>query len=331
MLVILEALAIGYLIVNKPTSPVIKLPPILRPFLQYTYTNLKTYKPVDSPIRIDKEIRSGDEFTSYLFYFTTKDNKRVSGLINIPKKSGNFPVVVLIRGFVDPTVYVTGTGTQHVGEYFASNGFITVAPDFLGYGKSDKSSPNAFEDRFLTYTTVIDLLSSLKNINAGLSMNGISDITVDSSKVGIWAHSNGGQIALSVAEITGFTYPLVLWAPVSAPFPYSILYYTNEFDDRGKALRKALAQFEQNYDVEDYSLANYFGWIKAPIQLHQGLSDEEVPVAWSDMLNKNLTDKKIRVQYYTYPGENHNFQNGNWTTAVIRSLDFVSKNIETNQ
>jgi dipeptidyl aminopeptidase/acylaminoacyl peptidase len=115
---------------------------------------------------------------------------------------------------------------------------------------------------------------------------------------------------------------------VSKPFPYSILYYTDEFDDRGKALRKALAEFEKNYNAEVYSLTNYLDWIKAPIQLHQGVSDEEVPLAWSDEFKKILAEKEKQVEYYAYPGENHNFQNGSWQTAVERSLNFIKNNIK---
>jgi len=330
LLICVETAFIAYLLIKHPINNVAKtsIPPVERPLLKYTYKNLRSYKAVSSDIQIDKEIRAGKGFVSYLFFFKTDDGRKVSGLLNIPDKPGTFPIMVLIRGFVDPAVYTTGTGSQRVGEYFASNGFITVAPDFLGYGQSDKPVKDAFEDRFQTYTTVINLLASLKNMNMALADKGIGNITVDATRIGMWAHSNGGQIALSVAEITGFTYPLVVWAPVSKPFPYSILYYTDEFDDGGKALRKVLAQFEQNYNVEDYSPANYFDWIKAPIQLHQGISDEEVPVAWSDALNKTLTEKGVSVDYYTYPGENHNFQNGSWQTAVERSLDFIKKNIK---
>ena len=324
ILVLIEAVAIGFLLTKQPEENMSKprISPTNKPLLQYTYNNLRAYKAIGSDIQIDKEIRRGDGFISYLFFFSISSGKKVSGLINIPNTSGNFPVILLIRGFVDPAIYETGVGSQRVGEYFASKGFITVSPDFLGYGQSDNPSLDALEDRFQTYTTVIDLLASVKNLNTALTRKGIKNITSNTIK-GIWAHSNGGQIALSVAEITGFSCPLVLWAPVSKPFPYSILYYTDEFDDKGKALRKILAQFEQNYNAEDYSLTNYFDWIKAPIQLHQGINDEAVPLVWSNTLKNVLIEKDKTVEYFTYPGENHNFQNGGWQKAVERSLDFV--------
>jgi len=111
----------------------------------------------------------------------------------------------------------------------------------------------------------------------------------------------------------------VLWAPVSKPFPYSILYYTDEAEDRGKALRKKLADFEKDYDVELYSLTNYLDRIKAPIQIHQGTLDEAVPRRWTDELVK-----RIEVDYRVYPGADHNLVGG-WSQAVQRSIDFWEK------
>jgi dipeptidyl aminopeptidase/acylaminoacyl peptidase len=262
-----------------------------------------------------------------MFYFYVS-GKKVSGLLNIPKKSGRLPVIVLLRGFMDPAKYTVGMGTQHDGEVFAENGYITLAPDFLGYGESDKASDNSFEDRFQTYTTTLTLLASFGNLNSVLQSNGYA-MSADTSMVGIWGHSNGGQIALSVLEISGKPYPTVLWAPVSKSFPYSILYYTDEFDDRGKALRRALSNFEENYDVEKYSLTNYLERITAPVQIDQGLIDTEVPYWWSDDLVAKLGDSGRTVEYFKYPGENHNFDQGSWSIAISRSVQFFNDKLKS--
>ena len=124
---------------------------------------------------------------------------------------------------------------------------------------------------------------------------------------------------MTVLEISGKEYPTVLWAPVSKPFPYSILYYTDEAEDRGKALRKKLAEFERDYDVELYSLTNYLDSIKAPIQIHQGTLDGSVPIKWTDELVKQL-----KVDYLIYSGADHNLVGG-WSQAVQKSIDFWEK------
>ena len=295
---------------------------------QYSYTALKKTSFLGSNIVIDKIIKDNEIFTSYLFYYKVR-GKNVSGLINVPKKSGDYPLIIMIRGFVDPSIYQTGVGTSHGGEFLAQNGFITLAPDFFGYGSSDKASPDAMEDRFLTYVSVMELISSVKNLNTVLENKSLS-VRFDNNHLGIWGHSNGGQIALSILEISGKEYPTVLWAPVSKPFPYSILYYTDDIDDHGKALRKVVADFEKNYNSENYSLTNYFDWIKAPVQIHQGGADESVPKIWSDVLAENFKKNKIHVEYFTYPGEDHNFNQGNWNTVIKRTMDFYKKHFELN-
>lgn len=291
------------------------------PLLKYTIENLSRANIKPAEIQIGKILKDNPKFTSYEFSMKFSPDlsgnlKTTSGDINIPKGDGTFPVIVMFRGYVDPTQYFIGEGTQPAASVFASNGFITVAPDFLGYGDSDKEAENVFESRFQTFTTAIETLKSVSSIK-----------NWDGKNIFIWGHSNGGQITLTTLEIAGTIYPTVLWAPVSKPFPYSILYYTDDASDSGKFLRKQLADFENDYDTDLYSLTNYLGDIKAPIQLNQGTADDSVPVAWSDLLAKNLKSAGIDVTYIKYPGANHNLTPG-WNQAVENALSFYQKHLK---
>lgn len=244
------------------------------------------------------------------FYYWV-DGKKVSGQIHQPRENaprGGRPVVIMIRGYVDREIYQPGVGTEHAAEVFSQNGFLTLAPDFLGYGESDLPPNNVLEDRFWRPIEVLQLIASLKNLPE-----------VNPNKVALWGHSNGGQIALSVLEISGKKYPTSLWAPVSKPFPFSILYYTDEADDFGKALRKVVAGFEALYDSDEFSIHEFYDWISAPIQIHQGTADESVPLKWSQDLAKALKDKDKEVQLNAYPGADHNLL-GSWDTAVQRDV-----------
>ena len=236
----------------------------------------------------------------------------------------------MFRGYIDKTLFRTGDGTRNAASYFAENGFITIAPDFLGYGGSDKESGNIFETRFQTYITAVSLIKTLEHIKfSPQSVSGPDKITnqlINHSSLFLWGHSNGGQIALTTLEITGSDYPTTLWAPVSKPFPYSVLYYTDESEDRGKLIRSELSKFEEDYDVELYSLTNYLDRINAPIQIHQGTLDEAVPKIWSDTLVNLLKQKEKDITYYTYPGTDHNMR-PSWDTVVELDLEFFKQNI----
>lgn len=249
------------------------------------------------------------------FYYWV-DGKKVSGQIHKPVGSvptNGWPVVIMVRGYVDREIYQPGIGTRRAAEVFAKNGFVTLAPDFLGYGGSDMPPVNVIEDRFWRPVEALQLIASLVNLDF-----------VNPEKVGLWGHSNGGQIALSVLEISGKNYPTSLWAPVSKPFPYSILYYTDEHDDYGKALRRVVAGFEALYDSDEFSIHNFYDWISAPVQIHQGTNDDAVPLKWSQSLAKTLKDKGKEVELYVYPGADHNLAGGDnaWNLAVQRSLDW---------
>lgn len=304
-------------------SPIDAQPTIIpeKPLEKYSFERLKNRNFSGSPISIERELKNDPDFTSRLFFYES-DGKKVSGLINLPAKSGKFPVIVMFRGYVDVEKYTTGEGTRRSGEVFAKNGFITLSPDFLGYGDSASPSASSIEERFETYTAASNLLSSIPNLNRALDTINNGEIQADPEKIGIWGHSNGGHIAISVLEITGKGYPAVLWAPVTKPFPYSILYFTDEFEDHGKTLRKVVADFEKDYDAERYSPTNYFDWITAHIELHQGTADEAVPLRWSDDFVKQLKKLDKNITYYTYPGDDHNFAQGSWGKVVERNISF---------
>lgn len=305
----------------NPGSSGITPTPTPKPFLKYTFDNLKNTPGTHSQIQIQEVLNDEDEdYIAYLFSYQTQQ-KTMTGQLNIPQTatpSAGFPVVLMLRGFVDPSIYQTGIGTRNAAKFFSQNGFATIAPDFLGYGGSDDPHANAIAARIEKPLHMLDLLASLQTLNL-----------VNPSQTFIWAHSNGGQIALSILEITGKEIPTTLWAPVSKPFPYSILYYTDEFDDQGKALRKVVADFETDYDVFDYSIDKYYPWIKAPIHIHQGTADDAIPIEWSQNLHQSLDDLDIETDLFIHPGADHNMRPA-WSEAITTDLKFFNQYLQSS-
>jgi dipeptidyl aminopeptidase/acylaminoacyl peptidase len=297
----------------KSSNPISQIKPT--PLLKYSIENLSSTTFVPSQITIGEVIKDNPKYISYKFDMKFSPDfstnlKSTSGLINIPKGEGTFPVIIMYRGYVDQKTYITGSGTQPSASVFASNGFITVAPDFLGYGQSDTEAADIFETRFQTYVTAVTILKSVGSIKQW-----------DGKNIFIWGHSNGGQIALTTLEITGDPYPTVLWAPVSRPFPASILYYIDESEDGGRLIIDKLAEFNETYDASKFSLSSYLDRIKAPIEIHQGTIDTAVPYWWSDSIVKTLKATDTDVAYLKYSGANHNLV-PLWDRAVENSLTF---------
>ena len=221
------------------------------PYAKYSFENLAKRGGVASRI----------EVVGNKFYYQS-EGRRISGEINLPfdYAQGLRPVVVMARGYVDKEIYKTGMGTHNAAVVYAKAGYITLAPDFSGYGESDPEDSNALGARLVKPAEILDLLASLGSLPQA-----------DLSQVYLWGHSNGGQIMLSVAEILGMKplqgvtlRGLTLWAPVSKPFPYNILFYTDEASDSGKWLRGEVANFEKDYDVFNYSIDRYLDQISVP-------------------------------------------------------------------
>lgn len=298
--------------------------PAPTPLAIYTIESLSSATIPKGKIELVELVEENDSFVSQIFSHTfdpklgTGEKKTVTGQINVPAGLDNrsAPLIVMLRGYVDQSIYQTGVGTKNAAAYFAEKGFITVAPDFLGYAGSDSESGDIFETRFQTYTTVLSLLSSLESIPE-----------YDNKNLFMWAHSNGGQIALSVLAATNEVIPTTLWAPVTRFFPYSVLYYTDYSADRGKFIRSELAKFEQIYDPDKFSFTNYLDKIASPITLHQGTADTAVPVEWSDEFTTKAKSAGIQVEYFKYQGADHNLRPA-WNDVVARDFEFFTSHLK---
>lgn len=343
LLLLAVALVAGWFIRDTQTpseNPVLSPTVVPTPYEKYSVEGLSQAEIKPGILTIRKAFDEKDEeqgFGSYLFSFEFdpdldgKDFKKTTGVVNIPNEGKNLPVVVMFRGYIDQSIYTSGDGTRNAGRFFADNGYITIAPDFLGYAESDENAANIFESRFQTYTTAISFLRTVEQMTQNSQLlsvsqeiensDQISDILTSHSNINIWGHSNGGQITITLLESTGVGYPTTLWAPVTKPFPYSVLYYTDTSEDRGKFIRSELAKFENVYDADRYSIEGYLDKINAPLQIHQGTSDTSVPKSWSDEFVQVLNSLEKDVDYYVYPGADHNLRPF-WDSVVESDLEF---------
>ncbi|MEN8253766.1 MAG: hypothetical protein ABFQ62_05340 [Patescibacteria group bacterium] len=345
---------------NSFTSPFVSNNAKKRPLQQYSINNLQKREYTASPITIEKIFEENTNFTSYLFSYITTD-KRMTGQINIPliRAYGKKPkTILMIRGYLPAETYETGMGTKNAASVFARAEYITIAPDFFGYADSDNESEDVWEARFVKPVNVIELIESIKAANYIIGgeielseeqavsierLNGEKPSPLDGDELAIWAHSNGGQITLSVLEILGEPIPSTLWAPMVAPFPYSILYFGWDEADEGKEQRKWISMLEEDYDVLDFSITNHLEKLTGPIQIHHGSADNQVLTTWVESLVEKIKKPKPspemeresgsapanqmgEVIYYSYPNTDHNLQPA-WNTAIQRDLKFFEENL----
>lgn len=321
----------------------------------------------ESIIRTIKEIGEGDGYTSYLISYQTQ-GKLMTGQLNVPtveKPVGGFPVIVMLRGYVPENIYQTGVGTRNSAAVYAKNGFVTIAPDFLGFGESDEDYEDTWKSRFIKPVQIAQLFETIKE-QPTIGLDATKQVTLNPDKMGMWAHSNGGQIALTTLEITGKQIPTTLWAPVTAPFPYSILFFSDELEDEGQQQRAWIGLFEKDYDATDFSLSKHLDLLPATsIQLHHGTADDAALISWSDefvqkidfenerrelaiaeveekiaasedareqeklrefLLELETFSGQINLIYHRYPGANHNLQ-PNWNEVVAKDVEFFKQEL----
>jgi Prolyl oligopeptidase family len=251
-------------------------------------------------------IRRGD-LEGKTFNFETSaisfesNGKKISGMMNIPltPKSSKMPAIIMIRGFAESMGYFIGSGSWKAADELARNGYITVSLDFLGFGLSDNESTDILEARF-------------ENMNI-----------VDPERIGIWAHSNGGQIAVSVLEITGENYPTVLWAPMTNPFPKSVLDTVDDNSEGSLRVKQKIEDFEKEYDSNLYSIDNFYDWINSSIIIHQGTNDVWCEVKWQKKIKSELKSLGKEITLDIRNGSDHNLKQS-WDEVIKMDIDFFN-------
>jgi len=289
---------------------------------KYDFDSLRQRGGVVSKIKIEGdlpgvELRRKEKpinFKSERFSFES-EGKKITGMINIPMtvRSNKMAAIIMIRGYADKEGYYTGSGTWRVADELAKAGFVAVSIDFLGFGGSDGESFDMLEARFEKVPAVMDLLASVQALDF-----------VDENRVGIWAHSNGGQIALSVLEILGGKMPTVLWAPMTNPFPKSVLDTADDLDDGGKLVKETIEEFEKRYDSRRYGFENYYDWMEAPILINQGTGDYWCQMDWQTEVVSELLKRGKQASLRVWPGDDHNLSR-NWEEAVVEDTAFFRR------
>lgn len=345
ILVIVAFVPIGMYVKSKKNEPKSNLnpkvgigetmaKPIVKntgPLAQYNFESLakRQYKSseitkIGKTLLVDearKELVKRGDLAGKTFEFETvaisfvSNGKKISGMMNLPVgyKDKKSPAIIMIRGFADNYGYYIGSGSWRAADELARNGYVTVSLDFLGFGLSDNESKDILEARFEKPISVLELIEAVKDMDI-----------VDPSKIGIWAHSNGGQIAISVLEISGKNYPTVLWAPMTNPFPQSILETVDDGSSASQIVKQKLTDFEKEYDAKLYSIDNFYSWIASPILIHQGTADVWCKVEWQEKLKDKLKSLGKEISLDIQVGSDHNMKQS-WDKVMKKDVEFFNK------
>lgn len=226
----------------------------------------------------------------------------ISGILNIPKGNGPFPLIILNHGYIAPSVYTNGRGLKREQDYLANNGFAVLHTDYRGHAFSDPS-PDTREvyDASLEYS-----MDSINAVNA-VRNSSIEELRViDVDNVGMMGHSLGGGVVLNVLVAhPEMIDAAVLYAPVSGDAYKNFDRWRRERPEGDNTLKAFGEQGSEAW--QRISSINYLQNITAPILLFHGTEDSDVPIAWSDELHEKLNALTKAVKYIVFRGEKHEF------------------------
>jgi fermentation-respiration switch protein FrsA (DUF1100 family) len=281
-----------------------------------------------STVVIEEELGVRGNYRSYVISYDS-DGLKQYALMNepiTPVPQNGFPVLILNHGYIEPTVYDTVTSYQSYMDPYSRAGFLVVKPDYRGHNNSEGEPVSAHTSPDYT-VDVLNLVGSIKKYP-----------TANANKIAMWGHSMGGGITLRALAVSKDIKVAALLAGVVAS-PQSFYNYWQRFasDPRTPSWIKenadrTLNEFGTPDDNPDLwasiSPYSYLSSFDAPIQIHHGTADPDVPIVFSDELNAALKDAGQPVEYYIYQGGDHNLAGTARQPVLTRTIDFFNTNLK---
>lgn len=284
-----------------------------------------------SSLVIEQALPDGSNYHQYLTSYIS-DGLKIYALLTVPsgqKPKNGWPVILFNHGYIAPEIYQTFPSSGQYASYypvFSSSGYIVFKPDYRGNANSEGKPEGAYYSPAYT----------IDDLNALSSIQKYKD--ADPSKIGIWGHSMGGNIALRDLVVdTKDIKAAVIWGGVVGSYDDLMNNWQRRVrytpSPRELALRNAsrsalLQQYGTPKDNPTFwnsiDPTYFLKDIAAPVQLHAGGDDEEVPLAFSQGLYNKLKNLGKTVEFYEYLGADHNISQG-FSLAMQRSLDFFNK------
>ena len=263
-------------------------------------------------IKTTKTLEHNETFTRYLIEYES-DGLKISGMMNIPKGEGQFPVVVLNHGYYDPKKFSVGLGFKDAADIFARNGYVAVGSDYRNNGNSDKGE-NFFQHIGSLYD-VLNLVEAVKQLPY-----------VDKQKVGMWGYSGGGWLTLKASVINRDIKAIALFGSMSSDDKENYYALEKWHPEVLKNVRKNLGKPEEgNEAYKLISPINYIKYMSNNVIIHHGVKDEAVPLKWSENLREALIRERKTVEFYAYPEQGHVLRGEAWDLSMERTVIFFKR------
>jgi len=291
-----------------------------------------------SDLKIEQTLKPGSNYDQFIASYYS-DGLKIYGLLTIPKGNplpSGWPSIIFNHGYIPPDQYKTTERYVAYVDALARNGYVVFKPDYRGNGNSEGLPEGAYYSPAYA-TDVLNALASVKNPSTG------SGLKVDPEKIGMWGHSMGGNIVLrDIVVDTKEIKAAVIWGGVVGSYDDLMNNWQRKVRYQPSVRELALRNNYRQNLVQTYGApatnpsfwnsvdpTNFLADITTPVQLHTGGNDEEVPVDFSVNLQQKLLNLGKVVEYYNYPGGNHNLSSPNFELAMKRSIEFFDQYLKS--
>jgi len=303
-----------------------------------------------SDLVIEQTLEPGSNYQRLIASYKS-DGLKIYGLLTIPDgnpPAGGWPVIIFNHGYIPPEQYQTTERYVAYVDAFARNGYIVFKSDYRGHGNSEGKPEGAYYSPAYTID-VLNAVSSVKKLkdpeNPSASPSTLSSEPkgsgsfVDSTRIGMWGHSLGGNITLRSMVISKDIKAGVIWSGVVGTYEELLTKWSRsrpwqpsdkEIESHVGSIRANLIEkYGQPQDNPEFWQSidprSFLQDISGPLQLHVGLSDEEVPPLFSESLKNDLENQNKSVELYAYEGADHNLSSPSFELAMQRSIEFFDK------
>jgi dipeptidyl aminopeptidase/acylaminoacyl peptidase len=269
--------------------------------------------------QVGRVLAENEAYTRYYITYTSGD-LTISGIMNVPKGKGPFPVLMLNHGHIDTSVYTNGRGLKREQDYLARHGYVVIHSDYRGHAESN-DDPSADRRFRLGYAEDV--------INAILAVRAAKLPYIDPERVGMLGHSMGGGVAWRIAVTQpDLVDAYVQFAPVSADERDNFEKWTRRRSEVAEQIVAAHGTPADNPAFWDnISPISFFKDVAVPIMIHHGTADDSVPLEWSQRATNALQAAGKDVTLHIYPGEPHEFVDA-WPTVMQRTVAFFDQRLK---
>jgi len=152
------------------------------------------------------EWREGSGLSAVGFTYPS-DALTIFGRMSIPEGDGPFPVIIAIHGYNPSNSYASPNYSIAEFDGLVREGYIVIHPNMRNYPPSDMG------DNLYRVGMSIDVLNLIEIIQSQAGQPGLLE-NADASRLGLWAHSMGGEIALRMLTINPDIDAALLYAPL---------------------------------------------------------------------------------------------------------------------